>query len=189
MTPRIARIPLVVGLCVLAAAATVPGTLAQTTRAPQPFTLRSPDFNDGSRLPASTEGNLGGCNGRNRAPALTWSGVPAGTRSFALVLFDPDAPVAGSFRHWVLYNIPAARRKLTADTSGRFTQGTNGAARTGYLGPCPPPTGQTHHYVFTLYALDIAQVAGRALTYDALMQAISGHVAGATALIGTFSRP
>jgi Raf kinase inhibitor-like YbhB/YbcL family protein len=176
-------------LSVLGVAAAAQGTLAQTRQAPQPFTLRSPDFKDGSRLPASTEGNLGGCTGRNRAPALTWSGVPAGTRSFALVLFDPDAPVAGGFRHWVVYDIPAARRGLTADTSGRFTQGTNGAGHTGYLGPCPPPTGQTHHYVFTLYALDTDRVVGRALTYDALMQAISGHVAGATALIGTFSRP
>jgi Raf kinase inhibitor-like YbhB/YbcL family protein len=189
MLPRITCAPLVVGLSVLAVAATTPGTLAQTTQVLQPFTLRSPDFNDGNRLPTSTEGNLGDCGGRNRVPALTWSGVPAGTRSFALVLFDPDAPVAGSFRHWVVYNIPAARRQLTADTAGRLTQGTNGAGRTSYLGPCPPPTGQIHHYVFTLYALDIDRVAGRAITYDALMQAISGHVLGATALIGTFSRP
>jgi Raf kinase inhibitor-like YbhB/YbcL family protein len=189
MSYHIVRTLLVITLSVLGAATAAPRVLARTAPALQPFTLRSPGFKDGGRLPASTEGNLGGCGGRNSAPILSWSGVPAGTRSFALTLLDPDAPIAGGFRHWVVYNIPAARRQLTPAMAGRFTPGTNGAARTGYLGPCPPPTGQTHHYVFTLYALDTDRVATPALTYDALMQGISGHVLGATALIGTFSRP
>ena len=69
-----------------------------------------------------------------------------------------------------------------------YAQGTNSYGFIGYGGPCSPATGQIHHYVFTVYALTIPQVAGQALTYDQLIQAISGHVAGATVIIGTFVR-
>jgi Raf kinase inhibitor-like YbhB/YbcL family protein len=158
-----------------------------------PFTLSSSDFPDGGRLPASIElSSMPGltCNGANLLPTLTWSGVPPGTRSFALTILDPDAAafVTSGFVHWVVYNVPGSVRRLDAHTAGLYTQGTTGFGTTGFHGPCPPTDGQTHHYVFTLFALKIGHLAGKALTRDALLTAMAGHVLGGTSLIGTFSR-
>ncbi len=97
------------------------------------------------------------CSGDNKSPALTWSGVPTGTKTVALIVRDPDAPM-GSWVHWVLYNLPANVTELPADTLQlrhlrSAMQGVNDAGKSGYQGPCPPP-GPVHHYHFRLYALD-----------------------------------
>jgi Raf kinase inhibitor-like YbhB/YbcL family protein len=120
------------------------------------------------------------------ASTLNWHGAPAGTASFALEVTDYDAPVACGFHHWIVYNIPANVQTLNGDSP--YSQGTNSYGFVGYGGPCPPSTGQVHHYIFTLYALTTTQIAGQALTYDQLIQAISGQVAGATVTIGIFVR-
>jgi Raf kinase inhibitor-like YbhB/YbcL family protein len=176
----------VLGMCGLALAPrlSLAGAAKPLTQQ-RPFTITSPDFTDGGALPQSVEFNEF-CHGSNVAPTLNWVNVPDGTQSFALAMNDYDAPVAGGFHHWVVYNIPASVASLNGTSP--FAQGTNSFGTIGYGGPCPPPNGQLHHYVFTLYALTVPTVAGQALTYDQLIQAISGHVAGATVIIGTFVR-
>lgn len=190
------RVPLVaLVLCVVAvgawgfssrmAVASSARSAAPLTNTSNPFTLTSPDFKDGGPLPFSVEFNQF-CHGQNIAPTLNWTNVPKGTASFALAMNDYDAPVAGGFHHWVVYNIPGD--VTTLNGSSPFSQGTNSFGTIGYGGPCPPPDGQLHHYVFTLYALTVPTISGSALTYEQLIQAIGGNVAGATVIIGTFVR-
>jgi len=160
---------------------------AQADRKLQPFTLSSPNFHDGGPLPLSSEYGGGfGCNGEDIAPALKWKNVPAQTSSFALVMNDVDAAVAGGFHHWIVYNIPAPARTLQGNAP--YTQGTNSLNIRTYFGPCPPATGEKHHYIFTLYALSIDHLQQDGLTYDGLIEAINGHVVGATTIVGTFRR-
>ncbi|GAC1356836.1 MAG: hypothetical protein NVS2B12_26890 [Ktedonobacteraceae bacterium] len=151
------------------------------------FTLASPDFKDGKPLPATSEFGGGfGCSGKNIAPSLYWKNVPTGSKSFALVMNDLDAAIAGGFHHWIVYNIPAKAHVLKGNAP--YTEGTNSLSTHAYFGPCPPATSQIHHYVFTLYALDVDNIATAGLTYDNLIQAISGHVVGAVTIVGTFHR-
>lgn len=156
-----------------------------------PFTITSPNFRDDQPLPVSAEANAPafGCAGQNQAPTLRWTNVPAGTNGFAFTMNDVDAPVAGGFHHWVVYNIPASVHQLVGHGQNPFTEGTNSTGGIGYFGPCPPPTGQVHHYIFTVYALSVAQVSGAHNTFEQLLQAIAPDVVGATSVIGTFRRP
>src|SRR6266498_3199127 len=113
------------------------------------FILSSPAFAEGQTIPVDYS-----CKGADISPALSWTEPPAGTQSFALIMFDPTA----SWTHWVLYNIPASTRDLKEDMpkdtpklSDESLQANNSGGRHGYGGPCPP---SKHTYVFTLYALD-----------------------------------
>ena len=156
-----------------------------------PFTLTSPAFADGAALPATSEWGGGlGCHGPNKAPTLTWTNAPAGTRSFALVVVDPDAaPFAtGGWVHWIVYNVPGGATRLDDAAVRRSTAGTTSFGTATYGGPCPPATGESHHYIFTLYALRATHLAGRVLTRDALIRAMTGRVLGATSIVGTFRR-
>ena len=134
--------------------------------------------------------------GDNVSPELSWSGAPNGTRSFALVLHDPDAPIEGGFVHWVIYNIPASATglpegvpddlELTAPTSvSGTTHGHSGLRRPGYFGP-RPPAGIVHNYNFRLFALDLEPNLEEAMNSEALMAAIDGHILDSTTLIGTY---
>lgn len=152
----------------------------------RPFTLASADFPEGSPLSPRSGLDRFGCDGRNAAPALRWTGVPPGTRSFALTMTDHDAPIAGGFHHWVVYNIPAHADALYG--SSHVTQGTNSFGFSGYGGPCPPADGQIHHYLFTLYALTATEPLDEGLTYEELIPKIRRHVIAATVTIGTFAR-
>jgi Raf kinase inhibitor-like YbhB/YbcL family protein len=159
-----------------------------------PFTVVSPDFRDGQFLPVSAEfggpGSKGsGCSGMNLAPAFRWFNVPTGTKSFAFTMFDVDAPVAGGFHHWIVYNIPRRVTSLAGHGQNPFSEGTNTFGTTSYDGPCPPPTGQPHHYVFTVYALTVSHISGAHLTYTQLMTKIAPDVQGATSIVGLFSLP
>ena len=158
-----------------------------SNKALHPFTITSPDFRDGRPLSQKNEFNQFGCTGSNIAPELNWTNVPAGTQSFAMLMSDYDAPVAGGFHHWIVYNIPAGARQLEGNHA--FTEGTNSFGFIGYGGPCPPPTGETHHYLFLLYATNIAHVGGQGLKFGDVVGAIRGHVLGATSIIGTFHLP
>jgi Raf kinase inhibitor-like YbhB/YbcL family protein len=146
--------------------------------------LRSADFTAGGAIPQRYMAR--DCGGENRSPELDWSRVPSGVKSFALVIHDPDAPLAGGFDHWVVYDIAAVERRLASGTYLRPEQlGTNTRGTQGYYGPCPPP-GPAHHYVFTLYALDIAHLnASAPLTATQLQARISGHVLAKAVLTGT----
>jgi len=175
----------------LAIGAQMVGVRAAGAAGATPFAVTSPAFADGGPLPTSSEYGGGfGCHGSNRAPTLTWRGVPAGVRSFALAVVDPDAApfAAGGWVHDVVYDIPAAARALDATTLARSTSGTNSFGTRAFGGPCPPAGGQPHHYVFTLYVLGVARLSGHALTRDALLRAMAGHIVGAASIVGTFSR-
>jgi Raf kinase inhibitor-like YbhB/YbcL family protein len=155
-------------------------------QAARAFKLSSPEFHDNGLLPERSAYDKAGCNGQNAAPTLVWENVPAGTRSFALLMNDIDAPVSGGFHHWVVYNIPAAVRKLEGNAS--FEEGTTSMNTHAYFGPCPPPTGQPHHYLFTLYAIKLDHVQEQELTYEGLIRAMEGQVLAAASLVGLFQR-
>jgi Raf kinase inhibitor-like YbhB/YbcL family protein len=146
--------------------------------------LRSSDFSDGGTIP--TRAMALQCGGENRPPQLAWSGVPPGTKSLALIVHDADAPIAGGFYHWVVYNLPATRRELAADAKlGAQQVGETSAGTAAYFGPCPPP-GPIHHYTFTLYALDMAHLSADApLTAAQLQARMEGHILARGLLHGT----
>ena len=150
--------------------------------------LGSPDFHAGGAIAGALMAR--DCGGANRTPALSWADAPKATSSFALIVRDPDAPLAGGFYHWVLYDIPAAAAGLRDDTLPAGTQvGRASTGETAYYGPCPPP-GRAHHYVFTLYALDLARVpAASPLDGPTLERRIEGHVLARATLEATASHP
>ena len=127
--------------------------------------LASPDLAAGQFAPRFIY-DQSGCTGGNHSPALAWSDPPAGTKSFAVTVFDPDAPTGRGWWHWVVYDIPAALKALPQDagaaSGANLPQGARQTANDfggpGYGGPCPPP-GSPHRYVFTLYALDAASIS------------------------------
>ncbi len=148
-----------------------------------PFALTSPAFDNGQAIPAAYT-----CSGEDVSPPLAWHDAPPGTRSFVLVLDDPDAP-GGVFRHWGIYNIPAGQSSLPrgARLDG-VGQAVNDFGGRGYGGPCPP-RGSPHHYHFRLAALNrpsLALAAGA--TVATLWQAAQPYIIGEAQLIGTFAR-
>jgi Raf kinase inhibitor-like YbhB/YbcL family protein len=149
------------------------------------FTLTSPAFADGAAIPTRHT-----CDGENRSPLLTWSQGPEGTRSWALVVDDPDAP-AGTFTHWVLYDIPVDVRELSENvpeaTPG--VSGRNSFQKTGYGGPCPPPRDAAHRYRFVLHALDTESLGlPRGAAREDVEARIHGHVLATAQLVGTYRR-
>ena len=164
-----------------------------------PFTVVSPDFRDGGPLPIWTEfggqyASEAGCYGKNLAPELDWRNVPSGTQSFALVVNDMDAPLSGGWHHWVVYDIPGGVNELAGHGVTQYTQGStswdvNGIPVVGWGGPCPPADGQTHHYIFTLYALSASSLSAPGLTYEQVLDEITPSVLGSTVIIGTFHLP
>jgi Raf kinase inhibitor-like YbhB/YbcL family protein len=148
--------------------------------------LESADFHSGGTIPAASMAS--DCGGKNQTPALRWSGAPATTKSFALIVHDPDAPLAGGFYHWVVYNIPAQAHELQHDAVPASAQlGVVSTGKAAYYGPCPPP-GPAHHYVFQLYALDVAHVAADPpLSAQELQRRIDGHVLAKATLTGLAS--
>lgn len=118
-----------------------------------------------------------GCTGGNRSPELTWAGAPEGTKSFAIVLHDPDAPTGVGFFHWVVLDLPATTTHLDEGQAlpEGVVQGHTDFGAPGYGGPCPPP-GNPHRYEFTVYALDVPSVGLPATSTAALVRfAIRSH--------------
>ena len=132
------------------------------------------------------------CDGADRSPHLAWSAVPAGTKSFALIASDPDAPV-GTFVHWVLYNLPGTALDLAeglpkqARLADGSLQGQNDFGNTGYGGPCPP-RGSTHRYFFELYALDGPLSLAPGASMAQLETAMRGHVLARGELMARYGR-
>lgn len=124
------------------------------------------------------------CDGENTNPPLLFSDVPDGTKSLALIMDDPDAPV-GTFVHWVLYNISAKEKGIGENSvPPSAKQAKNSAGKEGYVGACPPMG--THHYFFKLYALDI--MIDEAKDKAELEEKMKGHIVEKTELIGLYSR-
>ena len=155
------------------------------------FTIRSSAFHAGGAIPQRYT-----CDGKDLSPPLSWSGAPAGTVTFALIVDDPDAPDPAAPKrvwvHWLLYNMPAARVELTEGAGNRTppdaaSQALTDADTLGYHGPCPPIG--THRYFFRLAALDceLPTLGQRARRAD-LERAMTGHVLGTAVLMGTYAR-
>lgn len=119
------------------------------------FSVTSPDVRDGGTFPAAFYADAFGCTSANRQVRLAWSGAPRGTRSYAVTMFDPDAPSGAGFWHWLTWDIPAGTRALGGTPPPGAVAGTDDAGVTGYLGPCPPTGDIPHRYVITVYALDV----------------------------------
>lgn len=149
--------------------------------------LSSPSFTDGQPIPKQYT-----CDGRNVSPPLQWSGVPQGTLCLALICQDPDAP-RGTFTHWAIYGLTANTTELPEGipnvemppVGGR--QGANGFNKFGYGGPCPP-SGETHHYIFTIFALNNYITLHTRATGPELLGAIQNHVIGQGELTGTYKK-
>jgi Raf kinase inhibitor-like YbhB/YbcL family protein len=161
-------------------------TAAPTSTPPPTLRLMSDAFEQEGEIPS----RHALCPERtNLSPALGWSGVPSAAKSLALICVDIDV----DFVHWVIYNIPPSAGGLPeglADTGtleGGILQGTNSYGELGYGGPCPP-AGQTHTYVFTLYALDAALDLPAGVSAESLRQAMNGHVLAQAELAGLYSR-
>jgi len=155
-----ARRALVASIVCMAMA--VPGVPAKSRAAAvgAPFTLTSSDIAEGRKIPEAQV-----FSGKNLSPALSWSNAPAGTKSFALLVHDPDAPTGSGWWHWVVYDIPGDVSSLPSDAGDAkknlmpadAVQGPTDFGTPGYGGPCPPP-GKPHHYHFRLYALKVAKL-------------------------------
>ena len=148
--------------------------------------VESSCFSEGGLIPRRHT-----CDGRNTSPPLSWSGVPEGTKSLALICDDPDAP-GKTWVHWVVFNLPPGIRELPEGVpaheaiSGSGTQGTNDFRKVGYGGPCPP--SGIHRYVFKLYALDAEVELAPGATKADLERAMKGHVLSQGTLTGKYSR-
>jgi Raf kinase inhibitor-like YbhB/YbcL family protein len=151
------------------------------------FVLETKAFLKGGDIPSKYT-----CSGSDVSPALSWRGAPQETKSFALIVDDPDAP-SGTFTHWVVYDLPAGAQQLaenvskTDDLSGGGRQGRNDFRRSGYGGPCPPP-GNPHRYFFRLYALNTLLNLPTGASRRDVESAMRGHVVAQAELMGKFGR-
>lgn len=154
---------------------------------PPPFSIASLAFKNDGEIPIKHAYKMSGqCSGENLSPALYWEGTPEGTQSFVLLMVDTDAK---NFVHWVAYDIPATAVAMTEIKNGPDTglKGVNDYDTQGYGGPCPP--AGTHHYVFTLYALDIPTLGLPAgATKTKVDAAMKDHIIAKVSLTGVYKR-
>ena len=171
----------------VALAVATAGETATARKETLPMKLASNAFREGQAIPTKHT-----CDGADVSPPLTWTDAPAGTKSFALICDDPDAPV-GTWVHWVIYGLPAAAKELSENVATSDTlpngakQGLNDFRRVGYGGPCPPPGGP-HRYFFILYALDTEPSLKPRATKQELLRVMEGHILAESQLMGTYRR-
>ncbi len=155
----------------------------------QNISISTEAFLDGDTIPAEYT-----CDGDDVSPVLSWHGIPAGTKSIALIMDDPDAP-RGTFVHWVIFNIPAETQKLpramprnkTLSDGSRQGRTDFGSDRIGYGGPCPPP-GKPHRYYFKIYALDTKLDLSPGASKAELEKVMKGHILSKGELMGKYGR-
>jgi len=158
------------------------------------MTVSSSAFAENATIPSLHGGNAPpDCGGKGVAPPVSWSNLPAGTKSVAVLMFDPDGAKGLGVSHWVAYNIAAERGQLKQGEGQKdgpgVTVGKNIAGEAAYRGPCPPVGDAPHHYIMTVIATDLdpgALPAG--LTRDELMAALKGHGLGASSVVGRYGR-
>jgi len=149
--------------------------------------VSSPEFKKAERIPPKFTGD-----GEDISPRLEWSNVPEKAKTLVMIMEDPDAP-AGTFAHWVIYNIPASSRGLPEDVPDQprladgSMQGRNSAGGIGYHGPYPP-MGSKHRYYFSLYALDDTLNLGPGASREQVLKALDGHIIDQGRLLGIFQR-
>ena len=171
--------------------------VGQFALAAGPFSLTSSSFKDGTMLSVKNAGNFSAnpnCIGENISPQLSWSNMPTGTKSLALLLVDPEAHAGLGFIHMVAYGIAPAIAGFAegelSQPSNKFVSGKNGAGRSYYQGPCIPQGIGMHHYTFTLIATDLdPSELPAGLTRDELFAKIARHAKGSAGLVGLFGRP
>jgi len=149
--------------------------------------VTSEAFEDGGLIPVKYT-----CDGEDISPALSWGPLPADTKSVAVIVDDPDAPM-GTFVHWVLYNLPADTTELAAGVEAEEThedgtrQGVNDFGDIGYGGPCPPK-GKPHRYYFKVYAVDVVVDTTHVEDKESLLKRIDGHILAKGELVGHYAR-
>jgi Raf kinase inhibitor-like YbhB/YbcL family protein len=167
-------------------------TLLAGTAAAAPFKLTSKDFKDGGTIPDKNAFNSFGCTGENVSPELEWSNPPAGTKSFAIMVHDPDAPTGGSgFWHWVVFNVPADATSIPAGgpLPKGAVQGNTDFGSPGWGGPCPPAGSGNHHYNFTIYALKVDKLELPANATAAFVGFnVNASAIGKAKLVGIYNR-
>ena len=162
------------------------------------FLLSSPDFSPGGALPTSARSGIMDAGGEDRSPTLNWEGAPAGTKSYAVTVYDPDAPTGSGFWHWAVYNIPASVTSLAGNAgdpdAGLLPPGAvtlpNEARLDRYVGAAPPPGHGEHRYFFTVTALDVPSLELDAASTPAVLGfTLLGHVLARAQLIGVTETP
>jgi Raf kinase inhibitor-like YbhB/YbcL family protein len=143
------------------------------------FAIKSPAFAEGAPVPKQFT-----CDGNDAPPPIRVFEAPEGTRSFALIMEDPDAP-KGMFTHWLAYDIPAGKTDLQVD-AGKTLR--NSFGREGYGGPCPPPGHGPHRYLFKVYAVDEPSLALAGETKQDLQKALETHTIASAELMGRYER-
>lgn len=162
----------------LAGCQTIPSTSSS-------FRLSSPDVKNNQTLTVNQVANTFGCHGNNQPPKLSWANAPGTTKSFAVSMYDPDAPTGSGFWHWLVVNIP--KTKNTFDSHIGLAV-TNDAGSIGYLGACPPE-GQQHRYQITVYALDVENLPVDAKSTNAVARfMLNQHVIAKTTITGLYAR-
>jgi Raf kinase inhibitor-like YbhB/YbcL family protein len=161
------------------------------------FALSSATFSANGTLSNQQVLNGFGCSGANESPELRWSNPPSGTKSYAITMYDPDAPTGSGWWHWVVYNIPAGSTSLPAGAGDSTkallpqgaTQGATDFGQPGYGGPCPPQGDKAHRYVFTIHAVDVERLDVPANATAALIGFnLHGHTLAEAALTASYSR-
>jgi len=161
------------------------------------FTVSSPAFVSGGTLKDAQVLHGFGCSGQNTSPALMWKGEPQGTRSFAVTVYDPDAPTGSGWWHWVVIDIPASVHSLAegaGTAGGKALPAAAIQARTdygahAYGGPCPPAGDQAHRYIFTVYALKVAHLEVPADATAAMIgYVIHGNILGSASIQASYQR-
>jgi Raf kinase inhibitor-like YbhB/YbcL family protein len=183
---RLICLLLIVFLSAVGCTSTLSTTSQSTPASPEggvelTLQLTSNSFAYGEMIP-----RLYTCDDEDLSPHLSWSEIPAGAASLALIADDPDAPV-GTWVHWVLYNLPPDLSELPEGVIGIGVQGKNDFGRLGYGGPCPP-RGKAHRYFFKLYALDTMLDLKEGATKARLLQAMEGHILSQGEWMGRYSR-
>jgi len=173
---------------------------APMATAAEKFVLKSADIAPNAKIADKHVYKGFGCEGGNVSPALEWSGAPAGTKSFAITAYDPDAPTGSGWWHWVVFNIPATTTKLeqgAGDAGGARLPAGAGQSRTdfgapGYGGPCPPQgpsLKKPHRYIFTVYALKVDKLDLNADSSGALVgYMLNANTLGKASLTGHYGR-
>ena len=161
------------------------------------FSVTSNDFNDGEQLPAAQLSGIFGAGGKDISPELSWTGFPEDTRSFAVTVYDPDAPTASGFWHWAVVDIPGDVTHLPAGAGGEAGNGlppgafqlSNDGGLARYIGAAPPPGHGRHHYHVVVHAVDVDSLGiGSDATPAFLGFNLFGHTLGRARIIGTHER-